>query len=248
MLAMTPADHLQDNIAYLDETGQLNRKAFADAVGISVQAVGQLIRGESKGLKPYNLMAAAEFLNISMRDFVSIPMRDQQFKLTHRDAHALGVREDTSYYSNAADGRGLKPFITVPIVGRGKGGADGYFDEEQYPVGHGNGYIDHPTRDVNAFALRIEGDSMYPAIRHGQHVIVEPNAGYSSGEYVYVALNDGRKLVKQLGFEKSDSINLVSINNDHPPLTILKENVKAIYAITAIIISGAFIRDGALHS
>lgn len=235
MLAMSTSDRLQDNIAYLDESEQLNRKAFADAIGISVQAVGQLIRGESKGLKPLNLMAAAEFLNITMEQLVTLRMRDQKFILPGQT-------------SNASDGRTLREFKTIPIVGRGKGGGDGFFDEEQYPVGHGSGYIDHPTRDINAFALRIEGDSMHPAIRHGQHVIVEPNASYTNGEYVYVSLRDGRKLVKQLGFERADSVNLLSINDNHPPITILKSDVKAIYAITAIIISGAFVRDSALTS
>lgn len=66
------------------------------------------------------------------------------------------------------------------MVGTAQLGDDGYFCELQYPVGHGDGRINWPTRDPNAYALRCKGESMKPRIRHGEFVVIEPNHGFQS--------------------------------------------------------------------
>lgn len=131
--------------------------------------------------------------------------------------------------SGTAEGFSVKRERYAPVVGRAKGGADGYFVEEQYPVGFSNEWVPTVQRDENAFGLRVVGDSMSPRLRHGEYILVSPNRNYETGNFIYVCLRDGRRLFKQLGRRHSDAIELLSVNLDHAPLTVLLTDIEHIY-------------------
>ncbi|MEN9316499.1 MAG: hypothetical protein RIS35_2892, partial [Pseudomonadota bacterium] len=59
----------------------------------------------------------------------------------------------------------------IPVVGTAQLGDNGHFVELEYPVGHGDGYVDIASRDPNAYALRCRGDSMKPRIQAGEFVV-----------------------------------------------------------------------------
>lgn len=126
-------------------------------------------------------------------------------------------------------------FQRVPVVGMAKLGNDGYFDEQQYPVGSGDGYIDFPTNDPNAYSLKTVGDSMHPAIRHGWFVIVEPNAEYHNEDLVLVKLKDGRKMIKEIRRRDQEFYTLISINEDHERLTVHRDDIEDIHLVGGII-------------
>lgn len=115
---------------------------------------------------------------------------------------------------------------SVPLVGEVKGGPDGYLEELQYPVGHGEGYVEFSTRDPHAYALRVRGDSMHPRYMAGEFVIVEPSREAQIGEDVIVALKDGRKMIKRLNWIRDGEAQLVSINDGYQPLTISLEEIE----------------------
>lgn len=100
----------------------------------------------------------------------------------------------------------------VPIVGRAMLGEDGYFVEEEYPAGHGDGIVPHPTTDKNAYSLRVVGESMAPAILSGWLIVVEPNATPVVGEYVHVMTKAGQHMIKKLLSNKRESVSVVSVN------------------------------------
>lgn len=88
-------------------------------------------------------------------------------------------------------------FRRVPVVGTASLGLDGYWTDLEYPAGHGDGYFDFPTKDRDAYALQVKGNSMFPAIRSGWYVLVEPGKPLQMGEFVLVKLKDGRSTVKE---------------------------------------------------
>lgn len=122
----------------------------------------------------------------------------------------------------------------VPVVGTAKLGADGFYVELESPTGFGDGYVEHYSADANAYGVRVKGDSMHPAIKHGQVVVVEPNGQLVPGENVLVALRDGRKMVKELVTGRPDSITLVSVNGGDR-ITIQREEVEFIHAVAAVV-------------
>lgn len=100
----------------------------------------------------------------------------------------------------------------VPIVGTAKMGDDGYYEELSPVVGAGDGHIEIATEDPNAYGLRVRGQSMFPAIRDGWYVLVEPNGQPRIGEYVLLKLNNGKKMVKELINHRQGSFEVMSVN------------------------------------
>lgn len=137
--------------------------------------------------------------------------------------------------SNVDLGPDLKAFRAVPNVGEVKGGQDGYFEELQYPTGHGDGVIDYPTTDRNAYALRVRGDSMHPRYRAGEYIVVEPSIEPQPGEDVVVICRDGRKLLKTLAWTRGGSISLLSINNGHSPLTLDLTEIERMHTVAGVV-------------
>lgn len=122
----------------------------------------------------------------------------------------------------------------VPIVGTARMGEDGFYDEISSIPGAGDGHVDIATGDPEAYGLRVRGNSMAPAIRDGWYVLVEPNSQAVAGEYVLVKLRDGRKMVKELLYMRSDSIEVLSVNGGQR-LTIYREEMEAIQAVAAVV-------------
>ncbi len=65
----------------------------------------------------------------------------------------------------------------IPLIGLAQAGDGGFFDDAGFPAGSGWDEIVFPNvADENAYALEISGDSMLPAYRDGDVVIVSPNS------------------------------------------------------------------------
>ncbi len=129
----------------------------------------------------------------------------------------------------------LRPTRDVPVVGDVRGGDNGYFEEYQYPAGHGDGLIAYPTKDANAYAVRVRGDSMHPRYRAGEFIVVEPGVEAQPGEDVVVRCRDGRKLLKVLAWVRDGQVSLLSINNGHPPLTLEADEVESIHPVAGSV-------------
>lgn len=155
-------------------------------------------------------------------------------------AHALGVRpEELTGDHPPADIATLVPgggvaLREVPVVGTAQLGPEGYWVEEEYPVGHGPEAVAWPTKDVNAYALRVEGDSMAPRIRHGERVIIEPNVEAIPGDEVLVRTVEGRSMVKIFLYERDGRVYLESINREHPVLSFSREQIERFHFVAGI--------------
>lgn len=137
-----------------------------------------------------------------------------------------------------------EPEWRVPVVGTVQAGDDGYWEELQYPVGHGDGFVRYPSRDKNAYALRVKGDSMRPRIKPGEFILVEPNAALIPGEEVLVTTTDGRSMVKLLGPRRDGMIELQSINENHRPITLDETEIRCMHYVAAIVKPSRYYRDG----
>ncbi len=123
----------------------------------------------------------------------------------------------------------------APIVGTAQLGDDGFHMELDYPVGHGDGFVRYPTRDPNAYALRVRGDSMRPRIKPGEFVVVEPNHAPQAGEEVLVRITDGRVMVKVLDFRRDGVVQLSSVNEQHRPMTFDEKDIERMHYVAAIV-------------
>lgn len=115
---------------------------------------------------------------------------------------------------------------SVPLIGFAEAGAGGYFDDGGFPVGKGWDEIAFPAvNDEHAYALEISGDSMLPAYRDGDVIIVSPAAPVRRGDRVVVKTRNDEVMVKELKRQTAKSIELKSLNANHPERTLSLDDV-----------------------
>jgi phage repressor protein C with HTH and peptisase S24 domain len=114
----------------------------------------------------------------------------------------------------------------VPLIGLAQAGANGFFDDAGFPVGAGWDEVAFPgLADPNAYALEISGDSMMPLYRDGDVVIVSPAAQVRRGDRVVVKTEAGEVTAKILARRTSKSVELHSLNPEHPPRVLATKEV-----------------------
>jgi phage repressor protein C with HTH and peptisase S24 domain len=106
---------------------------------------------------------------------------------------------------------------TVPLIGFAQAGAGGFFDDAGFPAGQGWDLIELPaTAGEAAYALQVQGDSMLPLYRHGDMLVVQPNAPVRKGDRVVVKTISGEVMAKVLEKRTTAQVELISLNPDHP--------------------------------
>ncbi|MGD9921337.1 MAG: helix-turn-helix transcriptional regulator [Pseudorhodoplanes sp.] len=154
------------------------------------------------------------------------------------DGRARWPSTESVAKSLAATGTSVETFIAlisetarpitqaVPLIGFAEAGSRGYFDDGGFPVGKGWDEIAFPSvNDEHAYALEISGNSMEPAFRKGDVIVVSPAAPTRRGDRVVVKTKDGEVMVKQLARKTAKTIELHSLNPDHPARTLAMNDV-----------------------
>lgn len=108
----------------------------------------------------------------------------------------------------------------IPIVGMASAGADGFFDEQGFPVGAEETVRFPGLGEERIYALEIGGDSMEPLFREGDVVIAQPGAALRRGDRIVVRTRAGEVAVKILGRRNDQSIELISVNPAYAPRTL----------------------------
>jgi phage repressor protein C with HTH and peptisase S24 domain len=123
-------------------------------------------------------------------------------------------------------------FRQVPLLGLAQAGAGGFFDDGGFPAGQGWDQVDIPApRGEGVYALKVTGDSMLPLYRDGDTIIVSPSEPCRHGDRVVVKTRDGEVMAKVLQKKTAKSVDLASLNSDHPHRTIPMADVEWIARI-----------------
>jgi phage repressor protein C with HTH and peptisase S24 domain len=121
---------------------------------------------------------------------------------------------------------GKVAIANVPLIGFAEAGSGGYFDDGGFPVGKGWEEIAFPSvTDEHAYALEISGDSMKPAYRDGDIIVVSPAAPVRKGDRVVVKNKNGEVMVKELKRKNSKVVELKSLNSEHRDRTVAMSDV-----------------------
>src|SRR3978361_348691 len=102
---------------------------------------------------------------------------------------------------------------SVTPLGFAQAGAGGFFDDGGFPVGKGWDEVGLPSvNDEHAYGLEISGDSMKPAYRDGDVIVVSPGTPIRRGDRVVVKTTDGEGMVKGLKSRTAKTLELQSLN------------------------------------
>lgn len=122
----------------------------------------------------------------------------------------------------------------VPVKANSKMGDDGYYMDMGYLGDSGDGYVPSLTAGPNAYAVRGNGLSMYPEIRHGWYAVCDPDAPPIPTEFVEVQFKDGKRTIKEYISIANDVLHLLGINGEKR-LTFDMSEVDAIVPIIDIV-------------
>jgi phage repressor protein C with HTH and peptisase S24 domain len=123
-------------------------------------------------------------------------------------------------------GDGPRGTQSVPMLGLAQAGNGGNFDDSGFPAGKGWDEVALPSSgDEHAYALEISGDSMKPAYRDGDIVIVSPGTAIRRGDRVVVKTSGGEVMVKELKRRTTKTVELQSLNPVHADRTVDADDV-----------------------
>lgn len=107
---------------------------------------------------------------------------------------------------------------SAPLIGLAQAGNDGFFDDSGFPAGEGWDEVRFPGLGVETvYALEISGDSMEPAYRAGDRIIVSPEAPIRRGDRVVAKTIEGEVMAKLLGQRTEKRVELISFNPAYAP-------------------------------
>ena len=115
---------------------------------------------------------------------------------------------------------------SVPLLGLAQAGSSGHFDDSGFPTGRGWDEMALPSApDAHAYALEISGDSIRPAYRDGDIVVVSPGTAIRRGDRVVVKTTSGEVMVKELKRRTAKTLELASLNPSHADRVLAAEDV-----------------------
>ena len=193
---------------------KISQRAFASRTSLSASYINTLEKVYNpKNGKPYSVttdvakeIANAMYMNIE--DLLNILDKNQEFELNSNKINELG-----------------NPTAPIPVLGTVKAGYD-YLAEENWI-----GTIDIETSLVgngkNYFALKVQGDSMFPVLIEDDIVIIKKQNDFENGDIVVALINGNEATIKK-GKKNDNSILLQPLNTSYEPLIFTKEEVKSI--------------------
>lgn len=216
-LALPTQLHLADNIRFLmQKKGVSDLTALAQCAHIDVQALTDLMASPDEHQHAQTLQKLENFFIIDTQRLLYEDIAINPKGINFLKAKAL-------------------PTHRVPIRGYTQLGPDAQWEEVDYPVGIGDGYILWPSRDQDVYALKCVGESMMPRIRHGEYVIIEPNHAVNNGDEVLVVTMDKKVMVKIFAYERDGMVLLQSINTaEFEAINLYRSDIDKMHYVAGI--------------
>ena len=215
---------------------KMSQSEVARAANVSNEYIGKIEREEVENIGTQVVDAIAKAINVHPQDllFKSIYKEPRPYpmeldKIVDMPLLLEGVRplgaEDAPYY---------KPH-DLPEIGLVQAGRGGFFDNQGFPMGEWPKKYHRPNdvKDPNAYVVRVEGDSMEPALTKGNRVICVTNQEAIPGDWVVVQLKNDEFMIKELSM-RDGMIILKSINPLHEPIVLNKKEIRAIHPVVWI--------------
>jgi phage repressor protein C with HTH and peptisase S24 domain len=138
----------------------------------------------------------------------------ERWPSTESVAKALAAVDQSIAHFVALIGDGARPARAVPLLAFALAGQRIHFDEGGFPAGRGWDEVALPALDDDqSFALEISGDTLKPAYRDGDIIVVPPATPIRRGDRVVVKTRDGEVMVKELKRRTARALELASLSS-----------------------------------
>ena len=214
---------LKDRIRSARHAKGLTQQELADKIGVKRASVTQWETGATKSIESTNLLAAAKALDVSP-EWLSTG-RGPRERLPV--VGTIGIADERYRPGQINDGSGhyltntKMPIRPVPVISWVSAGQWADISDPYAPGVAEEWETTSKKVGEHAFALRVRGDSMEPAIPDGATLIVDPEAEPRHRSIVIVRQNgDSEATCKRLIYEGDRPAYLQPDNTRYPVLQL----------------------------
>lgn len=209
---------LSDRLKTAMQFSGLSQADLARACRVKPPSIHGWLSGKSKFLRGENLLSAAAALGVSQRWLAT-------------GEGAMVAEQPT--LSEPSTGVSLKYAYRHGII---QGGDNGFIDcvppsaQDPEPVAYAS-----TMRDEQAYAVKVRGNSMEPAIMQGWDVIASPNRPAQPPDLCVVYFADDRKALKRFLWQRDGLVCLESLHVDHRKMTEQASGILRMDKVIAIV-------------
>lgn len=188
---------------------------------------GHVTNWKKRGLPAERHAAAARLFRRSIDELVgAVPERSKL------DESKIAKSVQRSEYS----------LLRIPVKGTIHIGKEGYGKRQtQHPAGTGDGYINMPSRDRGAYAIRIVGDTTHSRVRSGEYVVIEPEHALVAGEEVLIITKDGQSMIRDFLYQRDGQLAVQNIRGERT--TLLEAEIDTVHYVVGISKSALYSPD-----
>jgi SOS-response transcriptional repressor LexA len=195
----------------------ISQQNLADKLGKSLRTIQNWESGDNMPKNPAMLSKIAQHLNVSVKYLTGQNDSQTSYQEVQENVPNVGARV---------------VMRNVPVVSWASCGRSNDYEDME-------GQIDETlqceTKDPNAFALIVEGDSMESEIMAGDRVVFEPNSEPRNNDIVVARMLAGGVVVKRFRSKGPDNIVLVSNRSEYPLMELRRADLRFIYPAIEII-------------
>ena len=209
---------LSDRLKIAMQFSGLSQADLARACGVKPPSIHGWLSGKSKFLRGENLLSAAAALGVSQKWL----------------ATGLGAMiAEPPTLSEPSTGVTVRYAYRHGII---QGGNNGFIEcvepsqQDPEPVAYAS-----TMRDEQAYAVKVRGNSMEPAVMQGWDVIASPNRPAQPPDLCVVYFTDGRKALKRFLWQRDGLICLESLHVEHKKMTEQASDILRMDKVIAIV-------------
>ena len=115
---------------------------------------------------------------------------------------------------------------SVPLLGLAEAAQGGHFDAHGFPAGRDWDEVALPIAgEGHSFALKISGDAFRPVYRHGDIILVTPDAPIRRSDRVAVKTIAGEVMIGELKRRTAKTLELASLEAGGADRTLASDDV-----------------------
>jgi len=184
------------------------QRKFAEIIGVAPSTISYWIAGQAENIRHAHWVKINELLNNRYPDLV---ITDEMGNKT------IVEMKTTPYDADNVSRPDPDEYTRVPVLGMAAaaGFAPAVEPLDDYVTGCGaDTHKFAGDFSENAFALRVDGQSMSPFLPNGTLLLVDPGAPVQPGNIVVARLSDHGEVICKRYYRKNGEISLESLNED----------------------------------
>lgn len=226
MELMTQPDNVLDRMRYLIGVSRLTQAQFAKRIGINPTNLSKYLSGKIPVTDALlnKIVVNSGVSNAWLRDGADVPFPKRDLPETIESpapvkASDSGMRQGVPVYDIdvTAGCLELSRMLTVDRI---------------------TGYIDLPRLDPDCVIVRVNGDSMEPAIHNGGFISIRPIRNHRNIFWgrIYVVVMEDYRMVKYLRRNADpDLVTLHSANPAYDDMEVQRSDIQNLFLVEAIV-------------